>query len=53
MVGGKNVNPTAWSDKQIGITIPADVQPGKGDIVVTNDNGNSSQAYSSTVGATT
>ena len=52
-VGGTNVNPTAWSDKQIGITIPADVQPGKGDIVVTNDNGNSSQAYSSTVGATT
>jgi hypothetical protein len=52
-VGGKNVNPTAWSDKQIGITIPANVQPGKVDIVVANNNGNSSQPYSYTVGPIT
>jgi len=50
MFGDTNANVTNWSDKKIAATIPSDAQAGTVNVVVRNDNGNSSQPCPYTVG---
>ena len=41
-LGGKKVTVTNWGDKQISVTFSTDVDAGTVDVIVTNDNGDSS-----------